>query len=243
MKTTPLSRILSLTTALLLGTQTFLCANPDGRELIETSYQATDPQGHLQKVESIRMTGSQNIVSAGISMDLDILIQKPDHFSLVASMGAMTIRQGYDGEDAWMEQPGMGIVDMPPEMLDGILQSMTIDKISQLDELFSALNWLRKDTTHAGPADVVEMVSKSGSKTLVYIDEATHLIMKTESTISSPMGEMTVIADIMGYEEFNDMLFPTETRSSLPGGNIITRFDNYEFNTEVDASLFKRPQS
>lgn len=242
-KTNLLSRVLSISAALLLGSQVFLSANPDGRQLVETAYETCDPNGKLEEVNSIRMTGSQNITAAGISLSLDILINKPNHFLVVAEMGGMKVRQGYNGEDAWMDQPGMGIVDMPVEMLDSMLESMTIDKASKLDELYSSFTWIRKDTTHAGPADVVELVNKKGSKSLVYIDETTHLIMKTESSLPSPMGEMTIIAEIMGYENFNDMLFPTETRSSLPTGNIIVRFDNYEFDVEVPADTFSRPQS
>jgi len=238
-----LTHLLCLGTALLVSGALHANEEIDARALVMGAYKASDPQHQSADIESMHIVGSQTIVSANLTLDLDIVMQSPDKFLATAKMGAINVRQGFDGTDAWMEQPGMGIVDMPNEMLESIKESMTIDKASVLDELYTDFKWIRKDSTHAGPADVVELTTKSGNKQLLYIDEATHLIYKTESTIPTPMGEMTIIADIVDYKDYNGMLLPTESRTSMPSGNIITKFDSYEFNVETDPAVFTRPQS
>lgn len=88
----------------------------------------------------------------------------------------------------------------------------------------------------------VELTPLSGGKPQYdYASKKTGLLVKTERTVVSPMGEITVEASASDYKQFEGILYPTRMVQTVMGNQIALTLIALKANQDIPKEKFEPP--
>lgn len=201
-------------------------------------------------IESVRMTGTMNMPSQGMSADMNILIMPGSGMNLAITIPGMgAFASGVKGDVAWSSN-----------MMEGpkILEGAEAEQMTEQMDVFADLNWEEyySSVTYKGEeevdmpddttvkAHVLELVSiKDGEVSTRYFDAESGLTVKTVATAAIPGGgTIPATTYMMDYRDVSGMMMPFKNVSSTGPMQQIIEFDTVEINGDVKPSELDLPE-
>lgn len=217
--------------------------DPKAVEIIENFITKVGGRDLISSIESVHMTGTMSIPSAGITGTMEIKNKTPGKMVMVMDLpGFGKTETGYDGTVGWSSDPLNG----PRLLTDEEVASMDdqTDPAASLKykENNSVIALVGETDFKGQKTNKIRLVGTDGRESFEYYSVESGLLVGSEGVAPSPMGEINVVSTLENYKEFGGMKMPTKMVQSIGPQQIITTVTSVKVN-EVDDSAFAQPEA
>ena len=180
------------------------------------------------------------IVENGMKLEMALYGRGNDRASLMAIPGAGDFRSGYSGGVAWSMDPMNG-----PRLLEGKEREQMLEqsdsRITVRDPaLIASATTVALSESEGRPCYRVEIKWVSGRETADCYGTEDGLMLSTESTVTSPMGEMKQISHMMEYKPYGAVKMPAKMKGKAAGMTQLITIQSIDPTTPA-AELFALP--
>lgn len=218
---------------------------PSAADIVSRYVKAIGGADAIQKVTSVKQTGTLSMPAMGLGGDTEALMTMPNKSSTritIGGLGEMLV--GTDGTVAWSVNPMQG-----PRLLEDkelAAAKETADFVGQMmmpADRFTSIDVVGAADFGGEKTYQVKFVSKAtGVVTQRYFSVATGLLRGAEATTETPMGSVSSVSTYSDYKAFGGIMFPTKTETSVGPQTMVMTTTNVEFNT-VPATAIAIPES
>jgi outer membrane lipoprotein-sorting protein len=204
-----------------------------------------DVQGGRKYLETIKDTtssGTMELTAMGMSGTFTMYQKEPNKFRMDMEIMGMVITQAYDGQRAWMTNPQTGATEEMPEAAAKHFsyQAMGIDYQLNPEKYKITYVVMPKVKLEDKEYLVLEQTLADGHKSTIYIDPATYLVYRTDTTGLGQAG-VDVKQEIYpsDYKKVGQSLVPHLVRIVQDGaefGKMI--YTKITYNTNLEDSFF-----
>jgi hypothetical protein len=177
-----------------------------------------------------RTTGTFEMADAGISGNLEGISSKEGRSLMVISIpGVGEIKQGSEVDFAWAMDPFQG-----PRIIEGAefaeLKEQSDPKTQLRDpSIVTDAKTLERTTMDGQPCVKLALTWKSGRTTTECYSEATGLLVASEGTQKSPMGDIQTVTFYRDYKEFDGTKSATKVVQQMMGQEQVLTFTSVSF--------------
>jgi len=217
---------------------------PSAEEVIEKYIEATGGREAYAKIDNIMTTGKFEMPSQGIVMNITSYNARPNMmYAVIESpqLGKMErgiSREGVAWENSMMTGPSIKEGKEKQQMLEDAM----IDKMVKWKEVYSKAENMGIEDVDGKECYRVVFTTKNGSTETSYFEKESGLLVKTERTIHSQMGEIQSAASIKDYRETDGILTSYLTEVTLMGQTRKITMEKIETNIELPDTLFELPE-
>lgn len=218
------------------------------KEILKAS---VDAHGGLEKLAAVKnfvLASNNTLNSPGGQMELEINITLlyPDKYRQDVNTPQGKVSMIYDGESAFATS-AMGTQPLPPEISNAIKDAVFRDPINLLVHLSQSestkLQFDGSEEVDGTTASILVTEQPSGEMLKIYINDETKFIVKlvyreTEQGVS--LNKENTYSD---FQEVDGIMIPYSFVQNIEGNPYIdSRSTSVKLNTEIDASLFEKPE-
>ena len=218
---------------------------PTAAEIVARYVKAIGGAEAIQKVTSVKQTGTLSMPAMGLGGETEALFLLPNKNATRVSIGGLgEMLVGTDGTVAWSVNPMQG----PRLLEDKELASTkeTADFVGQMTmpaDRFTSVDFVGTADFGGEKTYQLKFVSKAtGIVTQRYFSVATGLLRGAESTTETPMGSVSSVSTFSDYKAFGGIMFPTKSETTVGPQAMLMTTTNVEFNT-VPAGAIAIPES
>ena len=216
-------------------------ALPPGAEVVDRGVEATGGAKAHGEVRTRIMRGKLSMPAMGIEGPLTLWQKEPNLLYMqvdLAGLGTMLL--GHDGEIVWQQDPMTG-----PRILDGTERTNQL-RDAQINPAEWRKSFSRAETVAVAdvdgkPAYKVVLTPNDGKPVVHYYDRESGLLVQSESTAETQMGDVPVISHVEDYRRTGGLLLPHTLRQELMGIEQRFSFGSIEDNVELPADRFEPP--
>lgn len=216
---------------------------PSGREVVNRFIEAMGGREVVLAQSGRHMTGTFAIPAQGMQGALDVYGQPPNKMLVrVTIEGIGEIRNGYDGTTAWAVNPMMG--PMVLDSLQALQTQQQADFYSSLypEDQITALETVA-DTTFEGTASYKVKVTTAWGETYhEFFDKSTGLMLGSQRTNASPMGNVDILTLVSDWRTVEGMLVPFKSSQRTMGIEQLVTIDSVEVTTVPDSVFVPPPE-
>jgi hypothetical protein len=175
---------------------------PTVQAILDRYVDAAGGRAALEKLKTRVMKGTMEATTMGVSGGMEVRSKIPNkQVSSVDLAGLGAMREGFDGAVAWSEAPGLGLRTKTGSELARVQRSMVFPRELKLKDVYERLE--SKGAGKVGGADtwIVEASSKAGKPDRLFFDQTTGLLVREESAVETPLGEMVFQIDFADYRD------------------------------------------
>jgi hypothetical protein len=186
--------------------------------VIERYVQAIGGAGAHTSPRSIRTSGTVEMPGLGLQGTFELLQLLPNRaLTRVSIPGIGDILSGFDGSSGWSVDPLIGAA-----LMEGAELAQTQERANILATLRDPALVTSRETVQLSESDgepcwQVRLVWASGKEGLDCYSRDTGLLLISEDTEVTPMGEIVVTTRFSEYEAFYGMMLPTRLVQSAMG--------------------------
>lgn len=204
-----------------------------------------DAQGGRKYMESIKdttSTGTMELVTMGMSGTFTQYQKEPNKFRMDAEVMGMMITQAYDGQKAWGTNFQTGQVEESPEAQAKEMARQAMGNAALLDPAKLGVVYTAKPKAKLEDKEylVLEQKTADGHLSTIYIDPATYLPYKVETTGLGPTGgDVKTESFQTDYRKVGQAMVPHAIRTLMDGTEYIKiTITKVTFNNNLEDSFF-----
>lgn len=188
-------------------------------------------------------TGTIRMPAMGLEGTFRILQAPPNRMVMHMNLpGIGEVSQGYDGEVGWSINPLMG-----PSLMEGAELAQTREQAviaaALRDESTVPGRETLEQSEYEGEACwLVQLTWASGRESTDCYSIESGLLIASEMTQASPMGEVSATTLYLDYQEFDGRLLPTRMIQRSSGQEQVLAVDTVEYR-DVEPSEFELPEA
>ena len=193
--------------------------------------------------ENMKLTGTFSMPAMGISAPLEVYQALGcKTYTKISSNAIGNIERGSDGEVFWEKSMMSGARIIEGDERAAELRGADIRAWLDWHKYYTSAEIEGQEEVDGRLCDKVVAIPKEGKPETSWFDAETHLILKTSSTLSSEMGEISVEAYPSDYRMADDILVPFKIRQVIMGvQEIVIQTDAIAWDVEIPEGLFDLP--
>lgn len=215
-------------------------------EIIDMHIKAIGGSENLDKIQTAKIEAVSSV--AGFDIPLTFSMKKPNNVLLEINVQGMVMKQGYDGQTAWVLNPFQGTPVI--ETLKGA-EAKNLIRTSDIDGLlynyskkgFKA-ELIGKENIEGAETFNVKLTDADGDFINYYIDTENLMIVKQVSITKSGEKTITSTSSFSNYKPVENVLIAFDmllSSSDNPMGQQKIKLSSYTPNVEIDETIFKMP--
>lgn len=173
---------------------------------------------------------------------ITLRIKRPDKMLADVAMGALKIKQGFDGVKFWVE--AMGTVQ---EVQGGDAINVggvgLLCPLVEMKEKGTSFTTRREGEFEGKPAVLVDAHKDDGTVLTLYLDAETHLLVKSEGVQVTPQGKAKVETFFRDYKPYDAITVPSHVEG-LTDGKKSQEFKvaDVKLDTGLEDKIFEMPE-
>lgn len=213
---------------------------PDARRLIDAHIAATGGKDVYAKYGEGTTKVQMEIVENGMKLDMTLYGRGTDRLSVMSIPGAGDFRSGYSGGVAWGMDPMNG-----PRLLEGKERDQLIEQSDarialHAPAVIASATTVGLSDSEGRPCYRVEIKWVSGRESAECYGTEDGLLLSSESTVTTPMGDIKQVSHMSDYKAFGAIKVPAKTKSQAAGMTQLITILSID-PTAPDAALFALP--
>ena len=192
----------------------------------------------LNKLSSVQFNYAASIPGAPAKLKMEILMQQPNSFSMTMKMMGMTVQRQFSNGNTGFNDGMQGASEMTS---DELLKSQNEFKIA------SELNYFDDYTAEVKGIDILDgddvyvviRTDKEGTIATEYYNVDTKFLVKSESSVETPEGEMSQTTLYKDYQSVKGYSFPHQMIQNVAGQSIDMKLKKVVVNKKIDDSKFE----
>lgn len=234
-------RLVASVSLFVVATAADAQALPDAKDLIQKWATATNASA-WKSHKSARTIAAFDLPAMGMSAKMETAQQFAPSMSVskidIPSMGEM--RQGFNGQVAWMSNPMQGPSLITGPQFDAQREESNPENYSRITPSIVSSETVEKTTLNNKECFKVKHTWKSGRVSHDCFAVADGMIVWTQTKTPTQMGEIEITTTFDGYKDFGGIKRATTTTMDQGGTQIIITLQNWEWDT-VDPKEFELP--
>ncbi|MEM9407994.1 MAG: hypothetical protein AAGA81_18295 [Acidobacteriota bacterium] len=205
-----------------------------------------EARGGLEAIQAIQSLRIEGVIEAqGMQLPMVMQRERPNRFRMEMDMQGMKMINAYDGEMAWGMNPMMG--ETKPTPVEGP-QAAAAASQGDFDGPFVdtakkgiTLELVGKESVGEREAFHIKATHRDGRSESIYLDAETYLRVKAVAEGDLGMGPMEVEVLFDGWADVDGVKMPQTQTMNSPMGAIVTSFNSYAANVDIDEDVFFMP--
>lgn len=233
---------MSLLSVFLFGLMASQGFGQKATDILEKFIEASGGRKLLSSIKDTTMTGTLNIVMAGMSGSLTICLKEPNMMRMDMEVGGMVMTTAYDGEKAWWTNPQTGATEELPSDQEEEIIRMAYGNDILLNPDKHGVTYTLKESENIEGKDYFVLVQtfSDGYAQTMYIDSKTYLPYKTVATVNQMGVEAESETFLSDYRKIDGIMVSFSARIFYDGEEAMTMtFTEVKYNTGLEDSLFK----
>lgn len=208
-----------------------------------------ESKGGMEVIEGMKtMKATGKMTMGPMEAPLSFTVKRPNMVYSTFEIQGMTAIQAYDGEQGWQVMPFMGKTE--PELVSGDELKQLQDQAEIDGPLINAeekgikLELIGATEIEGTPVIEIKATKKNGDVVVVFLDEEYKLEVMTRAKMTAMGQEVEAETYFSDYKEVGESGVPVAHAMSIKinGADAQTlTFEKFEYNIEVEDSLFKMP--
>lgn len=214
---------------------------PEARAVLERYLEVTGGRAAYERVTARRMTLSLTVVGQGITGQVSMQAKAPNKLLVVQEIaGIGQSVTGFDGETAWEKSPMMGNRIIDGDELTQMKERAFFNVATEPEKVFPSIRHKGETEINGRPAHRIELTNEAGT-TVQFYDKETGLLVRQDSVIKSPMGELPVTMTFSDYKEVDGIKYAHTMIQMIGPAVIETTLVSLEHNPEIPDETFAVP--
>jgi hypothetical protein len=207
-------------------------------QVMEKHIAALGGRQALEKITSYELKAGFEMPGRGVQGTLEIYGKAPDKLLTIRNINRVgVIKQGYDGQSGWSEDPYQGLRSLAGEELEIARLSAVFNAELRWRELFAKAEL----TAMEAGAYVIRLTRKDGSFVSRRYDAKTFLLLREDALYEGPQGKLPIETRYADYREVDGVKLAFQWTQKTPVGETIIKIIEIRHNVEVDDARFTRP--
>jgi len=203
---------------------------------------ATGGLAAYDKMHSNITKATLDIPAAGIAIDVTVYAARPNKIRSVAQSPAIgSIERGTDGTIFWEKSTMQGPRILEGEELAEALREAKFEGLVYWRGTYDSVAVAGVDTVGGSPCDKVVMKSKGDKPRMLFFDQKSGLLVKSQTTVASQMGDIPVESFVSDYRKIGDLLAAYKTTMKIMGQERVMTTTSIEYNVAIPDSMFAVP--
>ena len=192
----------------------------------------------LNKLTSVQFNYTASIPGAPAELEMEILKQQPNSFSMTMTMMGMTVQRQFSNGNGGFNDGMQGANDMTSEELIAAHSEFKIaSELHYFDDYTAEVIGI--DILDIEEVYVVVRTDNEGVKVTEYYSLDSKFLVKSESSVETPDGEMSQTTLYKDYQKVKGYSFPHQTIQNVAGQSIDMKLKKVVLNKCIDASKFE----
>lgn len=207
------------------------------RAILARYVEALGGEELIRSYSSTTINGRFVFDAFGIEGAATIYSRAPNQVAQIIELGGFgTIQNGFNGEIGWSVDPLQGNSLLEGDMLTDLAQQS--DYYLPLNLQYSpGLSTEELSTNMQSDAYKLKLTDERGKETFLYFDAESGLMVRSDTTASTPLGEMPVTTYFGEYADFGGYMQPISLTISQAGQEFTIYVESVEFDSVTDANF------
>lgn len=216
---------------------------PSAASVLDDSAKATGGIANYNKIKSMVITGTMQMIAQNISGSLETRLAFPNKvYSAQEIKGIGKFEQGYDGATGWSRDPINGLRTLAGAELTQIKTQGDEMKSSDWRRLYSKVTLLGIRKVGTANAYAIRLFPKSGAKPVTtFFDTKTKLPIRTDIVAQTAQGEVPSQNFTSDFRTVSGIKIPFKTRQVSGTQEVSVTFDSVQVNVPIDNAIFAKP--
>lgn len=211
-------------------------------EILKRNRAANGSTLTASKITSVVATGTFEITAMGSKGTLAIYSKAPNkQLTEVNLPGFGLILDGYDGTEAWSQDPISGLRVKSGVELAQSRAAAVFDRDAQLEKLYPQMTAKGTANVNGHDAYVIEATSPDTGTETWYFDAQSFLLIRQDSVADSPQGKIPLQSYLEDYRLVGGIKMPFLTRQTNPSYSVTLTITEFKINAPIDDAKFKKP--
>ncbi len=218
-------------------------ALPSGEKVLDAYVEAIGGKAAHAKLQNRVSKGTLEFAGMGIKAPIISYYARPNkHLTILESDAFGTIKSGTNGDVAWE----MSAMQGPTVKTGGeralLLRESIFDAAVHWRKLYPKVECVGTEAVDEQPCYKVIATPEEGPEETRYYDKESHLLVKTEMTVESTMGEIPLVSYFTDYKKADGVLIAHKVRTVIAGmQEMVTVLDSVEHGVEIPEERFDLP--
>jgi zinc protease len=213
-------------------------------QIIEKSLEASGGRAAMSKLTSTYASGSIEFVTTHMRGQMEMYAKAPNKQLVISKLeGVGEVRQGFDGEVAWGQDPSGAVEKVTDDALDDVRRSAVFNAALKWRELYPKVELVGEEAVGGRPAWVVRLTPATGKPEKHYFDQQTFMLVKEAGTRDIPkQGAVEISVELSDYREIGGIKVPFRIKQAMvPLGDMIITLSEVKNNIAIDDAQFAMP--
>ena len=192
----------------------------------------------LNKLTSVQFNYAASIPGAPAKLKMEILKQVPNSFSMTMKMMGMTVQRQFSNGNGGFNDGMQGASEMSDEeLLTAQSEFKLASELNYFDDYTAEIKGI--DVLDNEDVYVLVRTDNEGVKATEYYSVTSKFLVKSESTVETPEGEVSQTTLYKDYQSVKGYSFPHQTIQNVAGQSIDMKLKKVVVNKKIDASKFE----
>lgn len=215
---------------------------PTVDQILDKYVQAIGGREALEKITSWVIKQTLEISAMGLKAESETYAKAPNKTLTILNIsGIGVIREGYDGQTAWSEDPMTGLREKSGVELAATVREADFHGALKIRQRYSKLELKGKEKVGDRETWVILATPAEGAPVKMYYDAQTGLLARTDTEEESPEGKFSVQTTVEDYREVDGVKLPFTSRGKTPIANMVIKTFEVKSNVAIDDAKFKKP--
>jgi predicted Zn-dependent peptidase len=192
----------------------------------------------LKKLNSLQFTYAAEVPGAPAKLQMNVLQQLPNSFSMSMQMMGMTVQRQYSNGNGGFSDGMQGQSEMTPdELAEAQTQYKIAAELAYFDNYTAQVTGV--DMLDGEEVYVVIRTDLNGDKATEYYSVNSKFLVKVESVVDTPQGAMPQSTLYKDYQVVKGYSFPHQTIQNVAGQSIDMKLNKVVVNKKIKAAAFE----
>jgi len=193
-------------------------ALPKAEQILEKSIEATGGRAAYEKLHNRITRGTFSVAGMTSKAKMTSYSAEPQkQYVLIESDTLGKIETGIDGKTAWKITTMMG-----PQVIEGeeralMMRDSRFNALLYWEKLYKSAECVAVEEIDGKPCYKVVMTPNEGSAQTVYFDQKTYLMVKSEFSVETAMGKLSIVLTPSDYKRVDGILIAHEVVQNIVG--------------------------
>ena len=215
---------------------------PTGEAVLAKYVEASGGVAAYDAVKNRVVNARMEILGAGVILTLTAYSAEPANlYTVVESEATGRIESGVSDGVAWENSAMRGPIVKEGIERDDALRDAIFDRLPHWKANLKSAECLGTADVNGRPAYRVVATPKSGTPQTLLFDKDTGLLARTETTVNSAAGAVSVVAEPGDYRKVDGIMMAFTSRMKVMGQERVVTIEKVEHNVAMPADRFALP--
>jgi hypothetical protein len=217
--------------------------DPQADAILDRYVAAIGGKDAVAKYSSRVSQGTILVPAMSITGTVEVSEKAPNKMRSVVNIGGTFFQQGFDGTNAWADDPQNGPRMLHGRELEELRRDADFARPINLRTLYPQIKFLGKEKLGDRDVQVIEVSSPQTGAEKMYFDSQSALLLRVVANRAGPDGVNTVESMLEDYVEIDGLKLPMTVHQTTGSTSYVVHLTSVKHGVDIPDSTFAPPES